>query len=252
MALKIGFTNEYFTLWSVSTEEVYATAPNGQHYLSGIKTNYFYMQNLSKDEANAKRKAAELGCNDLDVDSDLYGRKGSWKKTQKFEFQYEAYMFRFGKYECMDIRESKDIKYLLWYAEEASCLVAMERVCELDSSYTLQNGRLISAQARIAQEIKSKFLNGKIELIACSNFSEYDELGPKRGRNIRFTFDAENDDQEQYLSNKKYGIKVFLSDDELSSLELNERYYSGYHYAVPAGMRSFKGTKFRNGGASPH
>jgi len=75
--LAIGFTKVYFTLWDVSE-------PYKHHYGQGNldwewRTNYEYLQNLSKDEQIAKDKAEhKFGVTNLEPDHDLYGRNSSF------------------------------------------------------------------------------------------------------------------------------------------------------------------------------
>ena len=77
MALQIGFTNQYYTLWNVSKTELH----NGYFYYDIYHFNY--IQNLSKDMNKAIEKASEMGCIDLEVNPDLYGKNNhSWTKKE--------------------------------------------------------------------------------------------------------------------------------------------------------------------------
>lgn len=72
--LRIGFTTEFYTLWNVTTREEYVN-----EYYSYTKVLYTYIQNLSTDLNKAIAKAEEMGCKDLSVDTDLFGRNKSFE-----------------------------------------------------------------------------------------------------------------------------------------------------------------------------
>jgi hypothetical protein len=85
--LKIGFAGTFYTLWSVSTSENYATDETGRPYLSGFTTLFSYHQNLSTDLAKAQSKARARGCRNLTPDPELYGRNTSWESYKKSDEQ---------------------------------------------------------------------------------------------------------------------------------------------------------------------
>lgn len=76
--LRIGFTTQFYTLWSVSSKEEYVN-----EYHSYTKVDYCYIQNLSKDLNKAIEKAKEMGCENLEIDTDLYGRNNSFSTQQE-------------------------------------------------------------------------------------------------------------------------------------------------------------------------
>lgn len=76
MALQIGFSNQYYTLWNVSQTELH----NGYFYYTIFHFNY--IQNLSKDMDKAIEKASQMGCTDLIVNEELRGRNNSWEKKE--------------------------------------------------------------------------------------------------------------------------------------------------------------------------
>lgn len=83
MALKIGFTNKYYTLWDVS--EPYKVYTGKHSYYE--KVDYYYIQNLSFDIEKAIEKAAMLGCKTNEVDEELYGRKShSFSKSSSIKY----------------------------------------------------------------------------------------------------------------------------------------------------------------------
>ena len=72
MSLKIGFANKYYTLWDVTSEDMWAEF-NGQSYKSYTKVMYTYFQNLSMDLEEAQKKASKMGCKDLSPNEELKG-----------------------------------------------------------------------------------------------------------------------------------------------------------------------------------
>ena len=109
----IGFTKQYYTLWEVTSEDVYTTI-NGQHRRSGTKVLYTYYQNLSKDEDKAKERFEEItGEKAPEVNTDLFGRNSSFENFIPHD-PYDKGEFPKGKYTGKKISECTDIKYLLW------------------------------------------------------------------------------------------------------------------------------------------
>lgn len=239
MALAIGFANKFYTLWDVSSENNYSTTPNGQHYLSSVTTRYTYYQNLSMIEAQAIEKAKERGCKNLIPDEELRGRHSSWECIKRFKPTYEAHQFTRGKYEGRSILECTDINYLKWYFNEYREELVAERVCELDNSYKFVDGDLWSASELMSRDILDSIYEGGREVVAVSNF-QYEE-----GSDYMFVsieFDPKTDDERRFLEGCRFGIKLELKFD--FSLDLQSRFYQGYTYYVPKGVRSFKKTTF--------
>ena len=116
--LKIGFANVYYTLWDVTSDTIYSTNANGNHFPSGTSTRYTYYQNLSKDEQKAKEKAKLKGVIELEVDPDLRGKNRSWTKTTMLPVEpkeVDPLVYQFGKYSNEPVNESNDLDYLKWY-----------------------------------------------------------------------------------------------------------------------------------------
>lgn len=106
--LTIGFTNQYYTLWSVS--EPY------KHYFSqyeyDIHQDVRYFQNLSFDLDEAKNKVETNYPNTpYLIDLSLRGENGSYTNTLNGERMSDApdWMFSFGRLKYQDIRESDDV-----------------------------------------------------------------------------------------------------------------------------------------------
>jgi hypothetical protein len=74
MSKRIGFANQFFTLWNVSKPY--------KHYFNEYayewRTDLQYIQNLSKDEKAAQDKAVKFGAVCLEVDEYLRGRSSSF------------------------------------------------------------------------------------------------------------------------------------------------------------------------------
>lgn len=193
--LKIGFTNKYFTLWDVSSEDSYSTF-NGKHYKSHTTTHFTYHQNLSMTESEAKKKASDMGCTELSVDSDLRGKHNSWNSVKRYERpSYDVNQFTYGKYAGDIITESTDTGYLVWYSSDADCKVSRKRVCELDSNMCIWENRLITKDERTDYKKRVKLIkkfvkDGSLEVVIESNISDY---GHKEFRTNVGRFELEPD-----------------------------------------------------------
>lgn len=115
--LTIGFTEKYYTLWSVG--EPYEE----KHYYNGLcigstwKQDCHYMQNLSMDFDKAKAKAETLG--DYQINLELRGHSSfSYTISSDIKNRDEYYphdCFSFGRLESVKIMEVDDI----WQLERA-------------------------------------------------------------------------------------------------------------------------------------
>jgi len=238
--LAIGFANKYFTLWSVSTEEQYTTYPNGQHLLSGIKCNRTYIQNLSMDEQTAISKAKEMGCTSLSPDKELRGVTRSFSTLKRIKFPYEAYHFRFGQYDTMDIRECTDVKYLKWYSSQEGCEVAMNRVVELDNNYAIYKGILMERAELCRIHLKNAIELGEIQMEAVSNFKKHEGGFYQVRLKVANPTDGVQDAWNEMIETRWDG-GYFLVD--LTGFDLSEKNFRGNSYTTLDGQRSFKGTK---------
>lgn len=184
MALKIGFSTKYFTLWDVRKEEYYTTDSNGKHWLSGYNWYYTYHQNLSMDEGKAIEKAKDKGCTNLEPDTELYGVRRSFKRYEKVELppeKFEPYEFHYGKNLKKDIREEEQVGYLKWFYEQDNFhsddqrAIIMSRAVELrpdwlviydDDLITVQHLETIREGKDILKSIKE---NGWFDYTAKKN-----------------------------------------------------------------------------------
>ena len=81
--LAIGFTNKYYTLWDIQVKDNYHQNERGQITTNYKTVQYTYLGNLSIDLNKAQEKAKLRGCQNLEPDTDLYGRNKSWNFTKK-------------------------------------------------------------------------------------------------------------------------------------------------------------------------
>lgn len=102
--LTIGFTNHYYTLWSV--REVETLNPYDGHLY--LITHFNYRQNLSMNFEEAKKKIAEMaGEAGYDIDLDLKGDHAYFFTKRRIS-QLELYQFTFGKLTGQDMRISEE------------------------------------------------------------------------------------------------------------------------------------------------
>ena len=142
--LQIGFSTKYFTLWDVQNETEYSGS-EGQY--SYNVTRFTYLQNLSLVEEKAIAKAKEKGCTELGINEELRGRSGrSFEKRTPIKEEFELHQFTYGKYRGDDIRENTDVNYLKWYFNETELMLVAERVCELDSDYSIYENGLVTSE----------------------------------------------------------------------------------------------------------
>lgn len=238
MALQIGFANVMFTLWDVSEETTYRSS-NGKHFPSGTKTNYYYIGQLAKDKARAIAKAEEKGCTNLIPNEELKGQSRSYSTYTKIEIP--EHQFKYGKFEGTDIKKCNDVDYLLWYGCDNSYVI--ERVLKISDLYAIEknyNGfdQLLLKSDLVKRDIYTRIIEGEYELEAVSNFSYSDH---EQNFYVKVMFDPQTDDEFEYRDKNQYGVQVLINANEL---DLQKRFYNGYEYWVPKGMRSFKGTKF--------
>ena len=90
---KIGFANDYYTLWSLYGDQ------------------YHFVKNISKDIDVVKQKYPNL-----EIDLDL---KGSYYEPLNYQKQESKELnpdiFQFGKYSDTNISDCTDFPYIIWY-----------------------------------------------------------------------------------------------------------------------------------------
>ncbi len=240
MALKIGFANVFYTLWDVRNETVYTTNSYGQHLATGTNTIYSYMGRLSTDVEKAIEKAQAKGCINIVPDMDLKG-KSSWEKFTPIEVGDGC--FKYGWNKGQPIAECTDIKTLVYYGQSYPHDV-IDRISELSDEYMIHDG-VIRKKSDVAEEmvridIWNRINSGQITLLASSNFSRHDDEFLLKA----IINDPETDEEWDFNMRYPYGFQLFFEWEKVSDLNLQEKYYNGYTYYTPSGMRSFKGKTF--------
>lgn len=114
----IGFATQYYTYWHYTECPIYSNTKDGKSHLIGIRQNYTYIKNLSKDLETAKNKYIKNTKNqnpdwDMVIDNSLRGETRSFYREKRTENIPKEY-FNVGKYYGELISECKDISYLEW------------------------------------------------------------------------------------------------------------------------------------------
>lgn len=219
MSLAIGFTEKYYTLWSVRTDPVYI----GDR-LIGHDFQKSYIKNLSMDKEKAIEKAKKLGCVDLVPDSTLRGtnlvtyfqetksEKERRLKEQARKDELRRTTFTFGKHINKTYQEVSEIdsEYLHWaYNNSEANKVGIE-----NTTYW---------KNKLAEEEKEK--NALLDII---------EEARKSGE-IELTI-LDNPDV--------YGICRTDKDIDIYFPEVKQNYYNGWEYFTP--VIKGKGKRVKN------
>jgi hypothetical protein len=109
----IGFGGVFYTLWSVSSQINYYTAPNGQHYPSYTEYHYSYIQNIAKDIEKVKTLYPGVA-----IDMELHGSKSF--TIEKKDIDLTPEILKFGKYAGWNINDlaKHDFNYLVKMVDE--------------------------------------------------------------------------------------------------------------------------------------
>lgn len=169
MALRIGFSTQYYTLWDVNFQVTYDG--QGRPYYN---TYYMYIQNLSIDLDKATQKAIKKGCQDTEIDHELFGRN-TYFETKKPMFteltKHNAYYFCFGKYYDTGIIVNNDVKYLGWYFQQTRNLIVEKRISDLGYMFfgeeLIQKSEFLDrvTMQQIAHDFETKtFETGKLTI----------------------------------------------------------------------------------------
>ena len=105
----IGFSNIYYTLWTIITEPVYITDVNGKNWLVGNNFKFNYHKNISIDLDKAHSLYPGLEFHD-----DLKGKTQSWVKQNTDNLCPN--IITFGKYKNHNIDDiiNTDFDYIIW------------------------------------------------------------------------------------------------------------------------------------------
>ena len=178
--LRIGFSTKYFTLWDVKETTEFQRI-DGLN-LPYQKISYCYLQNLSMNESEAKRKAIFKGVENFEIDFDLYGRNASFYHTKDLFSKIpsdKSYFFEFGRLKGQKIQDCNDFDYLFWFFNESQNIHAKARL--LENGFEDFEGQVVHAEHAkkiklrdlVVKEIEDK---DEIEVIILSNLNSENEL----------------------------------------------------------------------------
>lgn len=266
--LRIGKANQYFTLWSVNTETKYNS--NKQPY---EVTHFVFMGNLSRDLKLAQQKAQSRGCKDLTPDESLRGQTRWETSGEKWEPEvFPPDCFQFGKYRGKSIKEMivNDCKenpeawsefqtYLKWYFQELQyddqkeLLKAFDEFPVLEMSKSLlelidlviverkgSEPYYVESEFKTYLDLMDKINDGKIAVYTLSNFSAGDYVQSISSKHWEIRIQphgASDEENEAFFKYNSYGKKICV---HCPDTEMKMRYYNGFHYWVPSGLRTFK------------
>ena len=164
--LRIGFSTKYFTLWDVQ-ETTEWTSVGGLN-LPYQKISYCYIQNLSMDENEAKRKAIFKGVENFEIDHDLFGRNASFFHKKELFSKIpsdKSYFFEFGKFQGEPIKNCTDFDYLFWFFNESQNIHA--KAILLENGFVEHEGQLLHGEHAKKIKLRNlvfKELEGKEEV----------------------------------------------------------------------------------------
>lgn len=174
--LRIGFSKKYFTLWDVIETTEFEQVEGVNLPFKLISFNY--LQNLSMDEEQAKRKAIFKNVENFEIDFDLYGRNASFSKRQELFSKIpsnKSFFFEFGKYKGKQI-SLIDVDYLFWYYQEtlnvnAKAILLKNGFVEINGQVVhYEHGLKISLRELIIEEIEGK-TELEVEVLSNIDFS---------------------------------------------------------------------------------
>mgnify|MGYP003628169374 CR=1 FL=1 len=222
MSLAIGFTNVYYTLWSIRVDGVYSD--DGR--LMGNNVTSTYLKNLSKDKDQAIAKAKELGATDLVPDDSLKGyknftyyqpteeekqRRKDLEKQQELD-RKENIKTKFikGKYIGKTFEEVNEIDadYLWWYFTQ---LIGVEEEDKLIESVLRNKFEWIREKDDEILRIR-KFKDGKhfkekekVEISVEVLFDSESWEG-RYGTTYKYLLGYDTDKELTYLGSKDLGL----------------------------------------------
>jgi hypothetical protein len=199
--LVIGFTNKFYTLWSVQTEEHHSTfGPNAVYLKTGETTRYNYIKNVSFSLEEVKRLYP-----DLLIDKGLRGKTQSFEVKSKNDFSPEY--LKGGKYSGRLLSEilSEDFDYIRFIYEEYRVLSEEQRTVVLQSSSWIDHQNKLKVESDQRRASISPWESGTKRIVLEKNFSE---------------------EKRVWISLENHNI--VLNVDEVS-----RNWYNGYNYYLP-------------------
>lgn len=106
MTLAIGFSNKYYTLWSMTIHV------NEKPWGFETRRYYSFQKLLGKNIEKIKKMYPGV-----EINEKLNGRRRTFEEFDKRVFTSPDY-FKFGKYSRTRIDECEDLSYLEWYIEQ--------------------------------------------------------------------------------------------------------------------------------------
>ena len=208
--LRIGFSTKYFTLWDVQ-ETIEWTSVGGLN-LPYQKISYCYIQNLSMDENEAKRKAIFKGVENFEIDHDLFGRNASFFHKKELFSKIpsdKSYFFEFGKFQGEPIKNCTDFDYLFWFFNESQNIHA--KAILLENGFVEFEGQVVHAEH--AKKIKLRDL-------------VFNEIKEKKEVEV------------EIISNLAFenGFMFSFKNEVLNGIYLGEKkemFYNGFTYYLP-------------------
>ena len=221
--LRIGFSTKYFTLWDVQ-ETIEWTSVGGLN-LPYQKISYCYIQNLSMDENEAKRKAIFKGVENFEIDHDLFGRNASFFHKKELFSKIpsdKSYFFEFGKFQGEHIKNCTDFDYLFYFFNESQNIHA--KAILLENGFVEFEGQVVHAEH--AKKIKLRNL-------------VFNEIKEKKEVEV------------EILSNLAFenGFMFSFKNEVLNGIYLGEKkemFYNGFNYYLPiidGKAKRFKGKR---------
>jgi len=120
--LIIGFTEQYYTLWSFVDETIYVTDANGKHWPSHKVVHYTYHKNISMDE-----EAARAAYPDAKLDMGLRGESTwTWNAKEEEGEDLSPHIIKFGRHcgQTVDYIIEEDFEYAMWMVNKADISLA--------------------------------------------------------------------------------------------------------------------------------
>jgi len=110
--LVIGFATQFYTLWDVTSEDIYVTDAYGNRHLQRTIYRYHYHKNISFDLATAQAQYP-----DAKVDDELRGKSRDF--SLESDSKLPVNLLQFGKYRMRTVEDvaELDFNYLLWVVD---------------------------------------------------------------------------------------------------------------------------------------
>lgn len=197
----IGFGGTFYTLWNVSSQMHYYSAPNGNNYPSYMEYQYSYIQNISKDIERVQSLYPGIS---IDM-----GLKGTRSFTiEKKDIDLTPEILKFGKYAGYDVRElvKIDMDYVLYMIDRYGYNKTWEIAKQTPEHIEYMDDQKRLLQSKIATF--KPFSNGKHRLTIHSNPDENGVVCVPiiDGQSIELHF---NNIKECYYNGYTYYLPVF-------------------------------------------